>query len=376
MKSLGQPSEWARARENPAGNDVRGTWFYAKTDIECDNARLRRLRNTAYDEAAGRTPMVEVAARSLLGLGSIEVIPARRQGTFHLVHIVRGSGPPLVVRSSRVEVNDPDDTLRVEAVIAEHLTSACVPHAAVRAVAVGTRRIAPFDLAIQDMSPGRALCDLRETVGECPDLLRGVGRVLRDLHTIKGLGGGPVCLRGKNGGKLFGLHPAWRDYMMLNLEAHVAMCRDIGAITSDQSEAILRIFADHAAVWHDVPARLLHGDLGNCNIFVRNNAVVALIDWEDALIGDPAFDVAMWLTFHPRRHHAAFLQGYGSATLDNGFRLRCALSFLRIALSKTVHRHRFAYLDLPGRQPAHERICRGMNAVNRALEKTKGVSFH
>ena len=124
-----------------------------------------------------------------------------------------------------------------------------------------------------------------------------------------------------------------------------------------------------------MPTRLLHGDLGNHNIFVQNNAVTALIDWEDALIGDPAFDVAMWLTFHPPRRHAAFLQGYGLAAQEDGFRLRCALSFLRIALSKTVHRHRFAYPDLPGRQPAYERIQRGMIEVKRVLTGAKGALF-
>ena len=361
-------------KDDLANGDVRRTWFYAKTDIACDDVRLRRLRDTAQDEAVRRTPVIETAVKSLLGLDPIDVMPAPRQGTFHLVHI--GTGQlSLIVRSSRPDVIDPDHTLNIEAVLAPHLASARVPHVPVRAVAVGAKRVAPFDLAIQDMAPGESLRDLPETVCECPDLLRSVGQVMRDLHAIEGRGGGPVCLQTGDDEGLRGLHQDWRDYMMLNLEVHVAGCRAIGAITSDQSEAILEIFTDHAAVCIDVPTRLLHGDLGNHNIFVQNNAVVALIDWEDALIGDPAFDVAMWLTFHPPRRHAAFLQGYGPAAQEDGFRLRCALSFLRIALSKTVHRHRFAYPDLPGRQPAYERIHRGMIAVKRVLAGAKDFLF-
>lgn len=361
-------------KDDLANGDVRRTWFYAKTDIACDDVRLRRLRDTAQDEAVRRTPVIETAARSLLAMDQIDVTPAPHQGTFHLVHI--GTGQlSLIVRSSRPDVIDPDHTLNIEAVLAPHLASARVPHVPVRAVAVGAKRVAPFDLAIQDMAPGEALCDLPEAVCECPDLLRSVGQVMRDLHAIEGRGGGPVCLQTGDDEGLRGLHQDWRDYMMLNLEVHVAGCRAIGAITSDQSEAILEIFTDHAAVCIDVPTRLLHGDLGNHNIFVQNNAVVALIDWEDALIGDPAFDVAMWLTFHPPRRHAAFLQGYGPAAQEDGFRLRCALSFLRIALSKTVHRHRFAYPDLPGRQPAYERIHRGMIAVKRVLAGAKDFLF-
>lgn len=362
--------------EHDATSDnVRGTWFSAKTDIECDDVRLSQLRVSAQDEAVRRTPMIETAVRRLLGLNPINVAPAPRQGTFHLVHIVRGGMPSLVVRSGQVDLMNPDVTLQIEPLIASHLISASVPHATVRAVAVGSRRVAPFDLAIQDMSQGRALCDLTDSTCDCPVVLRSVGKVLCDLHAIQGHGGGPIDLQVDKGDGLYGLHPEWRDYMMLNLDAHVAKCRDIGAISSNQSGAILDIFADHAAVWGNVPARLLHGDLGNCNIFIQNNAVVALIDWEDALVGDPAFDVAMWLTFHPPHRYASFLQGYGPAALDDGFRLRCALSFLRIALSKTVHRHRFAYSDSPDRKPAHERIERGMIAVNRALVETQGSSI-
>ncbi|MCE2434903.1 MAG: aminoglycoside phosphotransferase family protein [Candidatus Latescibacteria bacterium] len=362
-------------KDDLANGDVRRTWFYAKTDIACDDVRLRRLRDTAQDEAVRRTPMIETAVKSLLELDPIDVTPATRQGTFHLVHIACTGQSSLIVRSSRPDVMDPDHTLNIEAVLAPHLTSIRVPHVPVRAVAIGTKRVAPFDLAIYDMAPGESLRDLPETVCECPDLLRSIGQAMRDLHAIEGSGGGPVCLQMGDDEGLRGLHRNWRDYMMLNLEAHVAGCRAIGAITSDQSEAILEIFIDHAAVCADVPTRLLHGDLGNHNIFVQNNAVVALIDWEDALIGDPTFDVAMWLTFHPPRRHAAFLQGYGPAAQDDGFRLRCALSFLRIALSKTVHRHRFAYADLPGRQPAYERIHRGVSAVKRVLAGAKGALF-
>ena len=363
-------------RENPAHGDVRRTWFYAKTDIACADVRLRQLRDTAQDEAVRRTPMIETAVKSLLGLHPIDAMPAPRQGTFHVVHLVRiGQASPLVVRSSRPEIMDPDDTLNIEAVVAPYLARARVPHVPVRAVAVGPKRVAPFDLAIEDRAPGEVLCDLPETACECPDLLRSVGQVMRDLHAIEGSGGGPIDLHTGKGKVLRGLQPDWCSYLMLNLEAHVAGCRAIGAITCAEAKAILKIFTDHAAIWHDVPVQLLHGDIGNHNVFVQHNAVAALIDWEDALIGDPAFDVAMWLTFHPPRRYAAFLQGYGPVTQDDGFRLRCALSFLRIALSKTVHRHRFAYPDLPGRQPAYKRIHRGISAVKRVLAGTKGVLF-
>lgn len=351
----------------PSEDEVRRTWFCAKTDIGCDDHRLSQLRNTATEDAAGRTPAVARAVRSLLGLRLFRVTPAPRQGTFHLVHFVTGNMPPLVVRSNRVEVMGRSHALHMEVTIGPELARAGVPHAVVHAVATGRNRAAPFDLAIQETAPGSALCDLPDAAHECPDVLRNAGGVLRDVHRIEGTGGGPVGLKPYPAARLSGLHRQWRDYMMLNLGAHVATCRDIGVIGMDQSDAILRVFTDHAAVWDGLPMRLLHGDLGNGNLFVKDRTVVGLIDWEDALIGDPAFDVAMWCSFHPPRRYAPFLKGYGRIASDDRFRLRLALSFLRIALSKTVHRHRFGYQDLPGREPAHDRIARGVVAVERAL---------
>jgi hygromycin-B 4-O-kinase len=37
---------------------------------------------------------------------------------------------------------------------------------------------------------------------------------------------------------------------------------------------------------------LAHGDLGSSNLIIKNNAVVAVLDWQTMLIGDWAFDIA------------------------------------------------------------------------------------
>lgn len=365
------------ARVGRSRGGVRGTWFSAKADVACDDGRLRRLRETASTEAARRTPMVGAAAAVLLGRQRINVMPSPVQGTFHLVHRMRtDSLPSLIVRSSRPDLMDPDDTLRVETRIAPYLARADLPRVKVRALAVGADRVAPFDLAIQDLASGRVLCHEPEATCESPSMWYDLGRIMGRLHTIVGSGGGPVDVDpSAEHERLHGLHPNWGTYLMLRLEDHVVRCREIGTITEYQGAMILAAFRDHAGIWNDVPTRLLHGDLGNQNLFVHKDAITALIDWEDALIGDPAFDVAMWASFHPLRRHAAFLQGYGPDAEDDWFRLRCALSFLRIALAKTVHRHRFAYTDQPGRLQAHDRIRRGMAAVERVLAGRRGDLF-
>jgi hygromycin-B 4-O-kinase len=45
-----------------------------------------------------------------------------------------------------------------------------------------------------------------------------------------------------------------------------------------------------------VPRRLIHGDLLNRNVIVRQGKVAAVIDWGNALYGDPLYDAA-WLIY-------------------------------------------------------------------------------
>ena len=82
--------------------------------------------------------------------------------------------------------------------------------------------------------------------------------------------------------------------------------------------------------------------------------MTALLDWEDALVGDPLFDVAMVSTFHPPRRLAAFMAGYGLTAPSRDEQRLIAAYFLRVALSKTVHRSVSASrIGLDG----HRRIC-------------------
>jgi Ser/Thr protein kinase RdoA (MazF antagonist) len=102
---------------------------------------------------------------------------------------------------------------------------------------------------------------------------------------------------------------------------------------------------------------LLHGDLGSHNVLTDGDRLLGLIDWEDALSGDPVYDLAFWATFHLPERHAAFLAGYRELRpLPDDFPVRFWLYFVRILLAKAVHRRRFGYPDRPDRPTAAHRI--------------------
>jgi hypothetical protein len=60
---------------------------------------------------------------------------------------------------------------------------------------------------------------------------------------------------------------------------------------------------------------LIHRDVAGENLLVRHGRIVAIVDWETAAGGDPAFDIARFHFAHRNRECLeALLAGYGAGT--------------------------------------------------------------
>jgi aminoglycoside phosphotransferase (APT) family kinase protein len=59
------------------------------------------------------------------------------------------------------------------------------------------------------------------------------------------------------------------------------------------------------------PTTLIHGDLGPHHVLVRDDRLVAVIDWSDARVADPAVDLAWTLYGTPEPFAAAAVTAYG-----------------------------------------------------------------
>lgn len=80
-------------------------------------------------------------------------------------------------------------------------------------------------------------------------------------------------------------------------------------------EDILHLLAQEKALFDEVDTpRLVHWDLWDGNIFVRDGHVSGLIDWERALWGDPLMDDR----FRRHERNEAFLAGFGKQQLSPG----------------------------------------------------------
>jgi aminoglycoside phosphotransferase (APT) family kinase protein len=341
---------------------------YPKTDTPLADDVLRGLADERRTVGARRAEILREHAASLFGDPKVEVTTLDGVGTFHVLHRVTPAADPahpVIVRSSLDAVYRRDPALHLDGWLAGVLDPRAVP--LVTTVKADTSRtVVPFDYAISEMARGGPLDPWSATPERRRTLFAQLGGVLRVVHASPAEGAGLVDLEPfidppHRPTAIRGVLDAWTDYVLLGLDEHVARCRDIDAITASEVGRLERLFETLAPTLAATPKRLLHGDPGGHNVFVDGEGITAILDWEDALVGDPVFDLAWWGTFHRPEFLDELLAGYGAEVLaDDATRFRYHAYFVRIALSKTVHRHRFGMPDAADRPPPSRRIQWGL----------------
>jgi aminoglycoside phosphotransferase (APT) family kinase protein len=125
------------------------------------------------------------------------------------------------------------------------------------------------------------------------------GRLIRAIHEIPAPGLRLVCMESHD------------DADQLLAERIGDRLKNLAAIT-DLSAPLPDVRAALAAAGGGgLPRRLLHMDLRPENILVRGGRPVAILDWSNALIGDPALDLARAAEYGSLS--AAVLAAYGAA---------------------------------------------------------------
>jgi len=346
--------------------EARRSIFYLKTDIALPDRRLRGLQAEAASALISRQPTVERLAAQLGWPGAVTPLAV---GSFHLVHrLDRHNGGPLVVRSVIDGLFVEDRGLLLERSAVEWLADADYLIPATHAVSFRADG-APFDYAVLSLAAGVPLRDLGDPFLDAqPAVLAAIGASLRQIHVVPARGAGLIDCDRLNGGPV-GVLERWSDYITLRLEDHIAACVTARYVDERLAERIWDIFRVMGPALDQRPVCLLHGDPGIHNICVdpESGEVTAFLDWEDSVAGDPLFDVAMFSTFQPLRRMPPFMAGYGLGELSVAEARLIALYFLRIAISKTVHRLRFGVTDKPDRPPGHHRIYRGVDELERLL---------
>ncbi|HZT80244.1 MAG TPA: phosphotransferase, partial [Gemmataceae bacterium] len=247
----------------------RRSLFYPKADLPVADGVLRTLGSTG--NPAHLAPLVAGLCRGVFGVEPPSVAPLGEAGTFHLLYRAeRPGGQPVVVRLNALSHLRPDFLLHLDSWAGEQLRGVGLPALRVHAVDLSRARC-PYDFEVLDEAPGTSLRTYDDDEDRLRPLLAALGRFAARVHTIPARGYGFLDVRplvqSESPERLCGLSPTWRVYVLRKLDAHVAACQAIGAVSRDEVGRIYDAFLAADDLLDDGEPALLHGDLGSHNVF-------------------------------------------------------------------------------------------------------------
>lgn len=139
---------------------------------------------------------------------------------------------------------------------------------------------------------------------------RELGTILRALHAVKVPGFGTLA------------EAAWNQRGEFTLRQHswpaflTSICTDARGLANSCAlaipvvDAVEKVMDAHAAALSDVTGSLCHGDLKANHIFVEGERLAGVIDWGDAVAGDPLWEIARYAHRGDARSLSVLLSGY------------------------------------------------------------------
>lgn len=140
-------------------------------------------------------------------------------------------------------------------------------------------------------------------------------------------------------GRLIGLHRQYEDYFFLNLNQHLDFLAANNFISSYEATDLLQIIQENKSHLKLQHGCLVHKDLALWNILGHQEEIKGIIDWDDAIVGDPTDDLSLLACFYDDDVIQAALDGYTSIRqLPIDFFPRFHLHLLRNMIVKAVIR--------------------------------------
>lgn len=128
-----------------------------------------------------------------------------------------------------------------------------------------------------------------------------------------------------------GSHPSWRQFLVEYVDRFAAILVQSDLLASDLGHKLLRMTQNV----DDEPTRasLVHRDIKPGNVLLRPDGGVALIDWENAILGDSLYDLALYEIREGRSLASAeLIRGYEAeaASTTEKYRVYMAIALLGI----------------------------------------------
>ena len=255
----------------------------------------------------------------------------------------------VVVRINQTSVED--DYFEIEECIYNKLNALDIQNCSVYWVEKRGKNF-PYDFIIEDRlligDFEKLLEDGKYDADEEARLVNLSGQLLRNIHSIKTKKYG-FFDRSQIKHGLIGTKDTWADYFFTALDSNLSTLIELGYINDNKASQIKNTIKENSNfLTYDSPV-LLHGDYCDHNIISNEHTITGVIDWTDAMSGDPIHDIAFWSSFYSSDRLKIFLEGYyGLDEKPTSFWQTLNLYLLRINVSKAVLRNKYG---ISGRVP-------------------------
>jgi len=140
-------------------------------------------------------------------------------------------------------------------------------------------------------------------------------------------------------GQLAGIHKSYIEYYYLNLDKHLGYLVNRNFLEQNEADDILAVIELNNMYLSLEKGCLVHKDLALWNILGYGQKIKSVIDWDDAISGDPTDDLSLLACFYPDDVIQAAIKGYKSIReLPENFYPRFYLHLLRNMIVKAVIR--------------------------------------
>ena len=359
---------------------MRNNIYYWK----CDSPHsAQEKRNSFFKDKYDRADLadaVRTASRSAFRGDPVEASPLRVDGN-HFAFLVTHGGQKYFFRADDGEGDD--DYMLAESTLMQLAAESGVPVPKVFHTDVSCT-ISPLRFQIMECRHEPCL-DVHHKSGSLNLTAVGMqlGTYLRRVHSVRldGFGFIDTELLSRTG-ILRGLDPGYADYFHKRLGDHLNYLRQHDLLSPIDSMEVERLFEQHASRLHLANGVLTHRDMALWNVLGTPDCVTAIIDWDDAVSGDPADDLGVLRCFYDDDFIGPILKGYwGGESSSYDFECRIWLHMLRNMVWKTMLRHALGYFDKgtdffvntsATRKPLREATLERLNA---ALEKVRGLEL-
>ncbi len=317
----------------PAPSQDRHDIYYWK----CDRAAaFHGTEATPADNPAFQAQLLHALEIRFPGT-PVTLRPAGGQGNHRTFRLTLG-GQEAFVRTE--DGPERDNYFNAEAVVTSELRARGIP--APRILAHDCDRTAtPFAWQALDYVPfpdlnqhfKQGTLSLETTAGQ-------IGEAVARWQDIRPAGFGPFSASAAHDrSTLTGLHTSYERYFNLNLTRHVAFLVEHGFFDGRQAATVLDTIARHRPLLQLDQGCLVHKDLALWNILGSPRQIVAYIDWDDAISGDPMDDLSLLGCFYDAAVIGKALAGYARMRpLPGDATPRFWLHLLRNMLVKAVIR--------------------------------------